>query len=245
MEKYYNELNKIFLKNEYNNLNGAINESKLLHLYCYYHYFNGDEDNIYDVCESCKFTKENNNYEYAYIEDENSEDKTIDILSVFYEDEFHKFEMKKIKYILGEIENSINQIKNGIYTIKNSNSKLIDMWDKDSETILSVKILTNYIPESEEMKETYLEELSNYDTFKVLITPGIIENPLANKELINYINKHSDLVLITSNIDVFNKLNYKLFFNSFNEAFSYLKNNYYDKKLTILIENDLPDIYLR
>ena len=90
-----------------------------------------------------------------------------------------------------------------------------------------------------------LEELSNYDTFKVLITPGIIENPLANKELINYINKHSDLVLITSNIDVFNKLNNKLFFNSFNEAFSYLKNNYYDKKLTILIENDLPDIYLR
>ena len=90
-----------------------------------------------------------------------------------------------------------------------------------------------------------LEELSNYDTFKILITPGIIENPLANKELINYINKHSDLVLITSNIDVFNKLNNKLFFNSFNEAFSYLKNNYYDKKLTILIENDLPDIYLR
>ena len=90
-----------------------------------------------------------------------------------------------------------------------------------------------------------LEELSYYDNYKVIITPGIIENESVNQELIEHINNCCDLALIVSNNAIFESLNNKLFFTNFNEAFTYLKENYFDRSMTILIENDLPDIYLR
>lgn len=90
-----------------------------------------------------------------------------------------------------------------------------------------------------------LEELNQTNEFKVLITPGVIENKSANNKLIEKINNSCDLVLVTSKIKEFEKLKNKVFFDSFNNAFSYLKENYLDTKLTILIENDIPDIFLR
>lgn len=90
-----------------------------------------------------------------------------------------------------------------------------------------------------------LDELNTSNNFKVLITPGIIENKEANEKLIEKINSTCDLTLITSKFKEFEKINNKRSFNNFVEAFNYLKENYLDTKLTLLIENDIPDIFLR
>lgn len=90
-----------------------------------------------------------------------------------------------------------------------------------------------------------LDELNNSENLKILITPGIIENKDSNKLLIDKINNICDLVLLTSNFKTFDKIKNKMKFNSFIEAFNYLKNNYMNTNITLLIENDIPEIFLR
>lgn len=103
-----------------------------------------------------------------------------------------------------------------------------------------------------------LEVLKTASTKKILITPGLIElnqyNESLNKKIATYIKKSVDLVvLVGKNADsihqelLFEKMDEKKIehFNSFIEAIDYLKNNYIDQKITILIENDLPDSYLK
>lgn len=103
-----------------------------------------------------------------------------------------------------------------------------------------------------------LEILRLANNKKVLITPGLIEldnkNIEFNKQLALDIIKSVDLVcLVTNNsLAIYNELkNLKfdddrmLCFASYNQAVSYLKDNYLNDNLTILIENDLPDTYLK
>lgn len=93
---------------------------------------------------------------------------------------------------------------------------------------------------------------------KVLITPGLIElnaeNANIQQNLAKYIKSAAQLVLITNeNGNIIEEsllnINYNpqniLKFSNYLEAMQYLKNNFFDQKLTILIENDLPDIYLK
>ena len=90
-----------------------------------------------------------------------------------------------------------------------------------------------------------LEELSSCNTYKVLITPGIIENPSINQKLIDKINQCCDLVLLTNHTSDFEQLHNKKNFKNFTEAYNYLRKNYVEQVTTILIENDVPDIFLR
>ena len=93
-----------------------------------------------------------------------------------------------------------------------------------------------------------LDVLNQFDGYKIIITPGIIETSNNNKfdMLISQkINSITDLALLIKSPSFYKYVDNKLSFYSFKEAYTYLKNNYIDKKLTILIENDLPEIFLR
>ncbi|MCI5745411.1 MAG: Mur ligase family protein [Erysipelotrichaceae bacterium] len=92
-----------------------------------------------------------------------------------------------------------------------------------------------------------LEVLKSFDNKKVLITPGIIEqiDDSYNNLLADKINECVDLSLLINKPSFNALINHKIELSSFNDAYNYLKNNYYDEKLTILIENDVPDIYLK
>ena len=93
---------------------------------------------------------------------------------------------------------------------------------------------------------------------KVLLTPGLIElakeNENYNKNLALKIKESANLVLITNlnGQSIYQELLKQKFaeeslflFESYVEAIKYLKEHYFDESLTILIENDLPDIYLK
>lgn len=93
-----------------------------------------------------------------------------------------------------------------------------------------------------------LDVLNQFDGYKIIITPGIIEtSKKENFDLIisQKINSVTDLALLIKFPSFFKYVDNKLSFYSFKEAYTYLKNNYIDKKLSILIENDLPEIFLR
>ena len=93
-----------------------------------------------------------------------------------------------------------------------------------------------------------LDVLNQFDGYKIIITPGIIEtSKKENFDLIisQKINSVTDLALLIKSPSFFKYVDNKLSFYSFKEAYTYLKNNYIDKNLTILIENDLPEIFLR
>ena len=83
----------------------------------------------------------------------------------------------------------------------------------------------------------------------MLITPGVIEqNKKSLVDEINiskFINNNVDLVILIKNPKIKKYITNYLEFNNFNDALNYLKKTYPSDKLTILIENDLPNIYLR
>lgn len=92
-----------------------------------------------------------------------------------------------------------------------------------------------------------IDVLKNFSGFKVIITPGIIETKLNDKqkdEIANKINETVNLALLINHPIFEAKINNKLAFMSFKESYSYLESNYKNKDLIILIANDLPDIYI-
>ena len=93
-----------------------------------------------------------------------------------------------------------------------------------------------------------IDVLKNFSGFKVIITPGIIETKLNDKqkdEIANKINETVNLALLINHPIFEAQINNKLAFMSFKEAYSYLESNYKNKDLIILIANDLPDIYIK
>ncbi len=93
---------------------------------------------------------------------------------------------------------------------------------------------------------------------RVLITPGLIElddlNQTMNQKLAHNIKKSCDFVVLVGNNSksIYQQLLQEKYpkknieqFSTYMEAWSYLKNNFIDQKMTILIENDLPDTYLK
>ncbi len=93
-----------------------------------------------------------------------------------------------------------------------------------------------------------LDILNQAKNKKVIITPGIIEqgkNNYQNEILAKKIEEIADIILLVKNPSFGEKISSKLDFKSFIEAYNYLHTHYYDQELTILIENDLPDIYIK
>lgn len=93
-----------------------------------------------------------------------------------------------------------------------------------------------------------LDVLKQFDKFKVIITPGIIEqtnNETQDKLIANKIKEVADLIILINHPSIEKYIDDKLTFFSFKEAYAFLKENYFNNDLVILIENDLPDIYLK
>ena len=103
-----------------------------------------------------------------------------------------------------------------------------------------------------------LAVLKTASTKKILITPGLIElndlNHEINQKLASEIKKSCDFVALigANSFSIYKQLIQEKYpkknieqFRTYLEAWSYLKNNFIDQKITILIENDLPDTYLK
>ena len=58
-------------------------------------------------------------------------------------------------------------------------------------------------------------------------------------------NSICDIIILIKNPPIGKLINQYLSFNSFKESYTYLEKNYKNEELTILIENDVPDIFLR
>ncbi len=92
--------------------------------------------------------------------------------------------------------------------------------------------------------------LSRMNNYKILISPGLIESTLTNKEkdiMYKKINISCDLFCIIEKNDFFKDYpfeNQKRFTN-FKDCMEYLNKNYYETNSSVLIENDLPDIFIK
>ncbi len=102
-----------------------------------------------------------------------------------------------------------------------------------------------------------LEILKGYKDYRILITPGMIElgneSDNLNYKLCPFIKDSVDEVIFIKNgivdsiIKGLEELEYDNFkiFNSFKEAKNYVKEKYVEQKVVVLIENDLPDSYIK
>lgn len=134
-------------------------------------------------------------------------------------------------------------IVNKIALLKNTKHRLSISYDKNF-TIIDDSYNSNY-----RGFLNALDVLSNYPYKKILITPGIIEtnekNSTLTQTICEKINKVCDLTMLIKNTEYQKHLNNYISFLSFKDAYDYLKEKYHGETLVVLIENDLPDIYLR
>lgn len=98
--------------------------------------------------------------------------------------------------------------------------------------------------------ENALSLLATYKSeTKVIITPGVIESNHYSKNnqisIASKINEICDIILLINNPSFKKHINNYLSFTDFSSAYNYLKEKYYDTKLVVLIENDLPEIFIR
>ena len=102
-----------------------------------------------------------------------------------------------------------------------------------------------------------LDILKGFKDYRVLITPGMIElgeeSYNLNHQLAPFIKDSVDEVILINNsvidaiktgLEEMEYTNIKIF-NSFKEAKAYVKEKFMDKKVVVLIENDLPDSYIK
>lgn len=93
-----------------------------------------------------------------------------------------------------------------------------------------------------------VELFKNIKNLKVIITPGIIEknnDDELDKKIAYQLIKNFDLIILINNPSFSHLIDKKISFYTFKEAYNYLKENYSEQSLTILIENDLPEIFIK
>ena len=160
MKDMLKNLTSLFVKNDFHELDNAVEEKKFLYLYALYHYYNGDEDNIIDVIDNCPYNKAIDNFAQGFFEVEDFEEKTIDILIPYYltnED----FDITHVRYMLGETQNTMYQLTKNEYTLKgNTSEKLKDIMSDDTVSKICVNVVTNYVPDFD-TREEILDVVTN------------------------------------------------------------------------------------
>lgn len=155
MKDLLENITKIFSKNNLTDLNGAVNEKKLLYLYCFYHYYYGDEDSLLDLSEHCPYSKSLNNFAQGFFEADTYDERTIDIIIPYFVDENNSFDMKKVNSMLSQTQNTLSQMQNNYYAMDNNLELLQSIWDPKSEDHLVLKVITNYAPQIDQANKIH------------------------------------------------------------------------------------------
>jgi len=160
MKDQLKNITNIFVKNNFTDLSNAADEKKLLFLYSFYHYYFGDDDRIDDILDHCQFTKEFGNYAQGFFEQENYDERVIDVLVPYYVNESNNFDLGEVKFMISQTQSMIGQMKHKTFSLSATDSKLNDYWDPQSDDKLLIRVLTNYIPDFDEKKDIY-EDISS------------------------------------------------------------------------------------
>ncbi len=180
MEKKLKDIVELFKKNNFDDLNNAPDEKKLLYLYSLYHYYSGDADNIIDVIEHCDYNKQFGNYIYGCFDEEIFDGKVVDILSAYMVNAGQVFEIKTVRFMLVQIQYVISQIKNKKFYLTANDSILKDYISSDSNEKICIKILTNYTPNYNEKNAIRMElekipTNEDYISFEVVFGDEILD----------------------------------------------------------------------
>ena len=148
--------------------------------------------------------------------------------------------------VLIALKMDIEYIVNYIEKVKAISHRL------EYKIIDNIEVIDDSFNSNEKGFRDAIEVLITSSKYKIVITPGIIEqgsnNKVVNSELAACLVGCDFVCLVSENskyikekFDEFNFSNYRIF-DSFFEAFKYSKS--IEKEKIILIENDLPNIYL-
>ncbi len=137
-------------------------------------------------------------------------------------------------------------IKKSLENIKNNTNRLNVIRYRGS-TILDDSFNSNI-----EGADSALSLLNNYEGLKILITPGFVEikniDDSYYKKYCNNINNTCDLVFLVGDKyskKIYDNLSCKVYiFRSFKQAYKIFEKILEKEKCVLLIENDLPDIYM-
>ena len=160
MQKHLANITEMFKKNNFNDLDNASQEMKMVYLYGLYHYYYGDEDSILDVKEHTKYTKEFNNYVQACYEEDGFEDKTLSLLVPHYINNGENLDKNLIKSIIIKVQGLIGDMKNNYYDLVAQNNILRDFWDSSSDDKLIIRIITNAVLDYDE-KNSMIDIVTN------------------------------------------------------------------------------------
>lgn len=193
MEDLFAKISNIYAKNGLNDLVNSNEEKKLLYLYCFYHYYYGDDDCIYEISDHCKYSKQNDNFVQAVFEEDNFEDKILDVLMPYYVDDNHIFSKETIRYMVSQTQGLIFQMQNKRYSTLGNESLLREYIDGSSEYKIMMRIITNYNASFDEKEDfqKYASSLSQDEKISIeIVFKDDIEDEIAqltsNKKYVEY-----------------------------------------------------------
>ena len=146
-EKYINNLEKEFEKNKFDNMSKASADEKLLYLYSYYHYFNGDNSKFLDIIQGNVINTHASDRIAGIYLDADSDLVDVDAIIVKYIKEKEDFNFPIELKALKDAENIL------LKTIKHQQCRkeLADIISDEeykfsSQRPLKIRLVTNYVP---------------------------------------------------------------------------------------------------
>ncbi len=152
-----------------------------------------------------------------------------------------------IAHILGM---GIEDIKNAIISLENFDSRGI------VTKTGNITVIDNSFNSNPEGAFNNIDSIKDIDNKKIIITPGFVElgelSKQSHRQFANLIAETFDNCILIDNkeitpmIEYFEYYNYKYdLVSNFKQAFELAKSMYKQEEVTILIENDIPDLYMR
>ena len=194
MDELLSKITNLYAKNDMKDLVNANNEKKLLYLYCFYHYYNGDEDYLYEISDHCHYTKEFQNYAQGFFEEESFEEKIIDVLIPYYIDENNPFSKEELRFMIVQTQTMIIQYQRGVYSLAGNESLLREYWDKDTTNKIIIRIITNYEAHDFDEKVSIQNYVSSFSqdeniTIEIVLNDDLddeINQLTSNKKCVEY-----------------------------------------------------------
>ncbi len=160
LDKYIENLAKEFERNSFDNMSSASDEEKILYLYSYYHFFNGDNSKIIDIIEGNVYDQTSSDRIAGVYIDADSDACDVDAVIVKHISDGEDFDFP---LVLKSLKDAESVLMKAIGNHNCRNKLVLAMIDEEyqfsSQKPLKIRIITNYNPTNTGKKKVILNAL--------------------------------------------------------------------------------------